>query len=194
TKSFGRGLGLSAVAGIVKTHKGAIKVYSEPGKGTSIKVLFPVLEGYPYNKKTSSKDNQYPEHNKLHFGEKKELILVVDDESMVRETVKNMIELGGYEVITVENGEKAVEVYEAYKDKISLVLLDMTMPVYDGEETFRELRRINPNVKVILSSGYSEHDLMDRFVGKGLAGFIQKPYVLSNLLETIRSVLERGIN
>lgn len=189
TKSFGRGLGLSAVAGIVKMHKGAIKVYTEPGKGTSIKVFFPAL-----GEKKNVHESVVPKEADIHWSKdgaetKRALILVVDDEPMVRQTVKNMIELGGYEVITVEDGEKAIEVYKAYMDKISLVLLDMTMPVYDGEETFRELRRINPNVKVILSSGYSEQDIMDRFVGKGLAGFIQKPYVLSNLLETIRSVL-----
>lgn len=195
TKFFGRGLGLSAVAGIVKAHKGAIKVYTELGKGTSIKVFFPAIRrkgaGIDEVKELrEEKDTEVIKGDRKSYY--KGLILVVDDEKMVRETVKNMLEQGGYKVITVEDGQKAIDTYKVYKDRIDLVLLDMTMPIYDGEETFRELRRIKPDVKVILSSGYNEQDLMDRFVGKGLAGFIQKPFILSTLLKTIEAVLGKN--
>ncbi len=194
TKIFGRGLGLSAVAGIVKAHKGAIKVYTELGKGTSIKVLFPAIRGKSSGKGEGEdlSKGKYTESVEVEREFYKGLILVVDDEKMVRETVKNMLEQGGYKVITAEDGQKAIETYKVYKDSVDLVLLDMTMPIYDGEETFRELRRIKPDVKVILSSGYNIQDLMDRFVGKGLAGFIQKPFILSTLLKTIESVLGKN--
>ncbi|HPP58697.1 MAG TPA: PAS domain S-box protein [Candidatus Hydrogenedens sp.] len=185
TKFTGRGLGLSAVAGIVRSHNGAIRVYSEIGRGTSFKVFFPISE----NQVLQQQLNLTPTTETKHLITQKH-ILVVDDEKLVRDTVRNMLEISGYKVITAEDGLQAIQIYRDNQSQIDLVLLDMTMPQLDGEETFRELRRINPKVKVILSSGYNEKDVIERFVGKGLIGFIQKPYVLSTLLNTIHSTLE----
>ncbi len=187
TKFIGRGLGLSAVAGIVRSHQGAIKVYTELGKGTSFKVFFPTIEETNTSPQKTldfiKEEKQQPKNPKC--------ILVVDDEKLVRETVKNMLEIGGYNVLLASNGEEAIHIYTENKAQIAMVLLDMTMPIMDGEETFRELRRINPDVKVLLSSGYNEKDILERFIGKGLTGFIQKPFVLSSLLETIKSIIDK---
>jgi len=124
-----------------------------------------------------------------------ETVLVVDDEQIVRRTAKTMLERYGYSVVLAENGREAVELYRVLADKIALILLDMTMPLMGGEETFRELKTIRPEVRVLLSSGYNEVEAIRRFTGKGLAGFIQKPYSAIALTEKVRSVLaeSRGV-
>ena len=104
------------------------------------------------------------------------MILVVDDEEIVRRVTKMMLESVGFTVLMAQDGLEALEVFRRRADEIVLVVLDLTMPNLDGEETLRELLRIRPNVKTILSSGYNEQDLTDRFAGKGLSAFIQKPY------------------
>lgn len=187
TKFIGRGLGLSAVAGIVRAHNGAIKVYTELGKGTSFKVFFPTIE------ETTNRSKMIDfKQEELKQETKQRQILVVDDEKLVRDTVKSMLEIAGFHVLLASNGEEAITIYKENKDQIALVLLDMTMPIMDGEETFRELRRVNPEVKVLLSSGYNEKDILERFIGKGLTGFIQKPFVLSTLLESIKNTLKES--
>jgi CheY-like chemotaxis protein len=103
-----------------------------------------------------------------------------------------MLSTGGYSVLTAANGQEAVDQYAQRADEIALVVLDMTMPVMDGEEAFREMRRIRPEVRVLLTSGYNEQDATNRFAGKGLAGFIQKPYRAAELLTRVREVLENA--
>ena len=124
-----------------------------------------------------------------------ETVLVVDDEQIVRRTAKTMLERYGYSVVLAENGREAVELYRVLADKIALILLDMTMPLMGGEETLRELKTIRPDVRVLLSSGYNEVEAVRRFTGKGLAGFIQKPYSAIALTEKVRSILaeSRGV-
>ena len=117
-------------------------------------------------------------------------LLVVDDEDIVRMLAEKMLKTSGLNVITASNGREAVDVFQENADKIDLVLLDMTMPQMGGEETFQELRRRRPDARVILSSGYSETDVTARFSGKGLAGFIQKPYVFEQLIDLVRRILE----
>ncbi len=181
TKFTGRGLGLAAVLGIVRGHKGAIKVYSTMGRGTTFKLLFPSTEqqAAPY----------IPYHccpapeNRL---------LVVDDEQIVRRSAKAMLERHGYSVVLAENGKEAVDLFRVLADKIDLVLLDMTMPLMGGEETFRELKTMRPDVRVILSSGYNEVEAVRRFAGKGLAGFLQKPYSALTLAGKVRAVLSES--
>ena len=181
SKDTGRGLGLAAVMGIVRGHKGALNVYSEPGKGTTMKVLLPASDG----KAISTRDGLKAESDWRGEG----TILIVDDEEMVVRMTVSLFQRGGYETLTAGNGEEAVALYREHQDCIVGVLLDMTMPGMNGEETFAQLRRINPEVRVVLTSGYNEQEVTSSLAGKGLAGFIQKPYRADNLLATFHKVL-----
>jgi PAS domain S-box-containing protein len=179
TKFAGRGLGLSAVLGIVRAHKGALKVYSEPGQGTTFKVLFPVSANPVTNVAVAAKRDLKGTGT----------VLVVDDEEIVRATARHTLLRYGYESIVAEDGAAALEAYKTSPGKVVLVLLDLTMPVMSGEETLRQLQRVNPQVKVLLTSGYNEVEAVQRFAGKGLAGFIQKPYTAAALAEKVKEVL-----
>ncbi len=184
TKFTGRGLGLSAVLGIVRGHKGTIRIYSEIGKGTTFKVLFPA-NADSIAQLTSHEDDTEADRDWRGAG----TILIVDDEQTVRTVGKQMAERFGFDVLLAADGIEAVELFRENCDDIVCVLLDLTMPRMDGEEAFREMRRIDPNVSVILCSGYNEQDATQRFVGKGLVGFMQKPFQLGTLRETLQSVI-----
>ena len=179
TKFAGRGLGLSAVLGIVRAHKGALKVYSTPGSGTTFKVLFPV-SAHPVSARPTQIAGALGGSG---------TVLIADDEATVREAARNALERYGYSAVTVEDGAKAVEQYRKQGNAIKLVLLDLTMPVMNGEQALREMQQINPKVRVLLSSGYNEVEAIQRFAGKGLAGFIQKPYTAAALAEKVKEVL-----
>ncbi|MFC1734559.1 PAS domain S-box protein [Candidatus Hydrogenedentota bacterium] len=183
TKFTGRGLGMSAVLGIVRGHKGTIKVYSEVGKGTSFKALFPAkmcAVAAPVGTTGNGDAAEWTGSG---------TILLVDDEETLLTVGKEMLEESGFQVMTAEDGRKGVELFREHADEIGCVLLDLTMPHMDGEEAFRELRRIKPGVKVIISSGYAEEDVSERFAGRGVAGFIQKPYLSTLLREKLREAL-----
>jgi PAS domain S-box-containing protein len=181
TKFTGRGLGLAAVLGIVRGHHGAIKVYSEPGRGTTFNVLFPASEDQAETLEgRKAGDTKWKGSG---------TILVADDEETIRALARRILEKAGFDVITAEHGLRAVEAFRERAEEITAVLLDMTMPHMDGEQVFRELRRIRPDVCVILSSGYNEQDATRRFSGTGLAGFIHKPYSPAELIAKIREVL-----
>jgi two-component system, cell cycle sensor histidine kinase and response regulator CckA len=156
-----------------------MKVYSKPGQGTTFKVLF------------RASMNQVPH---VVRPAKRELngagtVLIVDDEEIVRVTAKHTLERYGYRIMVANDGVSALEAYRDQRGLINLVLLDLTMPVMNGEETLRHLQLVNPNVKVLLSSGYNEVEAVQRFAGKGLAGFIQKPYTAAGLAEKVRDAL-----
>jgi len=182
TKFTGRGLGLAAVLGIVRGHSGALKVYSETGRGTAFRILLPSSD------QSAGTAREEPAQVEGWRGEG--TLLVVDDEETVRNIAKSMLETFGLTVLTASDGRDAVNTFRERADEIDLVLLDLTMPQMDGEEAFRELRRIKDDVRVILSSGYNEQDVTNRFAGKGLSGFIQKPYQVATLLEKVRGLLE----
>ncbi len=176
TKFTGRGLGLSAVQGIVRGHRGALKVYSKPGQGTTFKVLFPAsMQPVPQVAAPSA-------GNLAGQG----TILIVDDEDIVRQTARHTLERYGYRTIMARHGAEALDLFRRTPDGIALVLLDLTMPVMSGEETLRELQLLHPDVRVLLTSGYNEVEAMQRFAGKGLAGFIQKPYTSVALAEKVK--------
>lgn len=178
TKFTGRGLGLSAVLGIIRSHHGAIKIYSEINRGTTFKVLFPVSETFDrLIENTLKSENNW---------RGKGIVLMVDDEESVRSVGKRMLERMGFEVITAEHGREAVSIFKHKHDQIHGVLMDLMMPHMDGEQAYREMRMIDPNVRVILSSGYNEQDVTCRFLGKSLSGFIQKPYQYEELLNIVK--------
>ena len=181
TKFTGRGLGMAAVLGIVRGHSGAIKVYSEIGRGTTVKVLLPAVEGATVLHRNEAVGQWQGSGT----------VLLVDDEETVRAIGTTMLQRLGMTAITAVDGRDAVAMFREHVDEIGCVILDLTMPRMDGEQAFRELRRIRSDVRVIMSSGYNEQEVTQRFAGKGIVGFIQKPYELQALAATLREALAR---
>ncbi len=185
TKFTGRGMGMSATHGILRGHKGAIKISSEVGKGTTFRILFPANELAEDGAELTGGRREHEETAWQGQG----TVLIVDDEETVRAVGRQMVERMGFTALTAADGREAVEVFREHRTEIVCVLLDLTMPHMDGEETFRELCRIQPGVDVILCSGYGMQDATQRFTGKGLAGFIQKPYTMATLRENLAQLL-----
>jgi two-component system, cell cycle sensor histidine kinase and response regulator CckA len=179
----GTGLGLSMVHGIVTQHGGYIRCYSEPGRGTSFKIYFPVS-------KTESLWELAKTREMPAFGT--ETLLLVDDDDRVRNMAQQMIEMGGYKAITASSGEEALEIYAAGKEEIALVILDLIMPGMGGKRCLEDLLRIDPDVRVIIASGLSSNGLATDEKGTGARGFVMKPYDAKEILRAIRKVLDQG--
>jgi CheY-like chemotaxis protein len=182
TKFTGRGLGMSAVLGIMRAHNGAFMVDSKPGIGTTIQVLFPIAISIKSDITFDSIATNETETADSRSG----IILLVDDEKMIREVTVAMLHELGYESLTAADGREALRLFREHGEGIGLVLLDQIMPGMDGVEVFKELRLIRPDINVLLASGYSELEMAERFKGLGLRGFIQKPYNLEQLADEIR--------
>jgi len=176
----GTGLGLAMVYGVVRNHGGSVHVSSKPGEGSTFKVYLPV-KGKPSVQKRSATET--PRNGS-------ELILIVDDEKAIRSLARDMLESYGYSTLVAQSGAEAVEIYGKHKDEIGLVILDMVMPKKGGRETFLELKKLNPEVKTLLSTGYGENGKAKEILGIGVMGFVQKPYDVASLLSKVRSVLD----
>jgi len=185
TKFSGQGLGMAAVLGIVRGHKGAIKLQSVKGKGTTFKILFPAnsqSDDSKFPKLSLKKEQQYWKGNGS--------FLIADDEETICAIGKHILEKLGFDVLIAEDGKKAVELFQKNADDIVCVLLDLSMPYLNGEEVFSRMKAIKPDVKVILSSGYNEQDITQKFAEKGLVGFIQKPYVSKVLINKVKEIFD----
>ncbi len=186
TKFTGRGLGMSAVLGIMKGHRGTIKIRSVAGAGTTVRLLFPALKraverlpDVPLVTDVIRRD-QWSGNG---------MILVVDDEATIRGLAAAILAEDGYKVLTAIDGEQALDVFNRHRDEIDALLLDLTMPVKDGVETLREIRASGSDVTVILSSGYNEQEVAKRVQGDEFQAFCQKPYTREALLACLREVL-----
>ncbi|MCP4658463.1 MAG: response regulator [bacterium] len=194
TKLTGRGLGLANTLGVVRGHGGALKVDSEPGKGTTFRVLFPCL-GKPVTRPAEVAVRE----DGARGGEG--TVLVVDGEAVVCALACKVLERVGYRVLTAASGREGLEIFRRHAEEISAVLLDMTVPRPEDAETFREMRRLRDDVAVILSSGYRENEVTPHLSPSGgtrhfadyrLAGFIRKPYNPGTLVEAIRKATAKG--
>ena len=183
TKGPSRGLGLSTVLGIVRAHGGAIVAKSQPGQGTAVRVLFPLVQLDPAASCRTVEFMIAPATEKPGA----DTVLVVDDEEVIRLLCADMVERLGYKSVTAVDGQEGVEIFRHDPRRIACVLLDLTMPRMDGMTALIEMRKIRPDVKVILSTGYDAQEATQRFVGHGLAGYLQKPY----RQDALRAMVER---
>ncbi|MBI5580863.1 MAG: PAS domain S-box protein [Deltaproteobacteria bacterium] len=185
TKEMGRGtgLGLASVYGIVKGHGGHINVYSEKGQGTTFTIYLPA----------SAREVEAEVRRASATVQKgQETVLLVDDEEMIIDVGRGLLSELGYTVMEARSGPEALEVYRQNSGRIDIVIMDMIMPGMGGGETFDRLKRIDPNVKVLLCSGYSINGQASKIMGRGCEGFIQKPFTLKQLSTKIREILDRG--
>jgi PAS domain S-box-containing protein len=185
TKFTGRGLGMSAVLGIIRAHKGAFLVTSSPGAGTTMLVILPIADRQDSQQTTGSAAPDAALEN----SPQPDVILIVDDEEMIRAVCVEMMEILGFRTLVAADGEEALRLFEEQSDRIGLVLLDQSMPGMDGVTVFQNLKKTKPDIKVLLASGFSREEISERFTGLGLSGFIQKPFNLNSLSGEVQRLM-----
>uniref|UniRef100_Q02B07 histidine kinase n=1 Tax=Solibacter usitatus (strain Ellin6076) TaxID=234267 RepID=Q02B07_SOLUE len=180
TKFTGRGLGLPAVLGIVRAHRGSIRVVSNPGEGTKIRVFFPALDDADLCEAAPAATSKvWPRAG---------TILVVDDEQPILRLAKTVLESAGLHVLTADDGNQAIQVFRAHASEIHAVLLDLTMPGMDGVEVFHNIHAFQPEARVVLCSGYDEHEASNRMGDRRPTAFLRKPYHPRELLKLLSTV------
>ncbi|HEX8372501.1 MAG TPA: PAS domain S-box protein, partial [Chthoniobacterales bacterium] len=184
TKEFGKGtgLGLSTTIGIIKSHKGFINLYSEVGKGSKFKVYLPASTSAQAAQEVAVAQTRLPRGDG-------ELILVVDDEDAIRQTVKNTLERFNYRVVLAEHGAEAISLYVRHRNEVAVVITDMAMPVMDGPATIIALQSLDPKLKIIGSSGLSSNGGVAKAIGCGIQHFVPKPYTAEVMLRKLRDIL-----
>ncbi|MFN8495128.1 MAG: PAS domain S-box protein [Caldilineaceae bacterium] len=180
TKPRGSGLGLSATLGIVQKYRGGLKVESQPAHGTTFTILFPASQAAVMTNHATATTEELSSTT----------ILVVDDEASVREVVSDILAMQDIKTILATDGRDGIEKFEQYRTEIALVLLDMKMPVMNGEEAFYALRELDPNLKILISSGYNEPEITNRLLRQGPTRFLAKPYSPSALLEMVKTIID----
>lgn len=181
TKFTGRGLGLASVHGIVHRHRGAIRVQSTVGRGSTFTILLPAVQAPATAPKPGPKAEDLRGTG---------TILVVDDEQVSLCTMQAVLERNGYRVMTAVNGEQGVRAVREHKDELDLVILDMAMPVMDGAAAFAQIHAFAPDLPVLLTSGYDALERASK-LGNDPAGFVQKPATVTELLEAVKRVLDK---
>jgi len=176
----GTGLGLAAVYGTLQQHHGAIWVESEPGKGSSFQIMLPLATLAVDSTPAAILAPPRKGHGR---------VLVIDDEPVLRRTARSLLEIGGFEVVLASDGLTGLEIFERDPSAIDVVLLDMIMPRMNGRDCFEAIRKIDPDARVVLSSGYTNEDDLEEMRANGLSGFLQKPYRGAALIEIVTSAL-----
>jgi len=179
----GTGLGLAVVYGVVKALRGFIDVESSPGIGTTVRLYFParvVTEQIPFAQAETGSP----------FGNG-EIIMLVEDEEMLLDLLQTLLEDHGYRVLVARDGQQALDVYKLHQHEVSVVLSDMGLPKLGGWEVFQRLKKLNPNVKCILASGFFDPDLRDQMISEGAKDFVEKPYIPHHILSRIREIIDR---
>ena len=179
----GTGLGLSVVFGIVESHKGFVIVETEPGKGTTFYLYFPLPQSVEIEQVKTEIQQDLPGGT--------ETLLIVEDEEMLRELLKNFLRSAGYRVFTAVDGQEAIDLFEEHCEDIHLVLSDMGLPKVSGIDAYRKMKLKKPNLRFILASGFMQSQMKTEFCKEGLEDFLEKPYSVYEVLQAVRNILDR---
>jgi CheY-like chemotaxis protein len=184
TKEVGKGtgLGLSIVYGIIKQHHGYVNVFSEPGKGTTFKIYLPLLA-------TASVDTPAPAHTQI--AQRTETVLLAEDDKIVRDLTKHVLEGAGYQVVEATDGEEAVRKFSDNRKRIDLLVFDIIMPKKNGKDAYLKIKAIRPDIKVLFISGYATDNVNSKGILEAGLDFIMKPISPSDLLKKVRNILDR---